>query len=63
MPLNSIELERANTRIADLQRRLHVGKPESLGELQREIGLLTEVVASMLHVLDRTVEEAKRRRL
>jgi len=60
MPLNSMELERASQRLADLQRRLNAGKGESIEELQREIVLLTDVVASMLHVLDRALGEIKR---
>lgn len=60
MPLNSMELERAGQRLADLQRRLNAGKGESIEELQREIVLLTDVVASMLHVLDRALGEIKR---
>ena len=60
MPFNSMELERASQRLADLQRRLNAGKGESIEELQREIVLLTDVVASMLHVLDRALGEIKR---
>ena len=60
MPLNTMELERANQRLADLQRRVNASKGESLEELQREIVLLTDVVASMLHVLDRALSEIKR---
>lgn len=60
MPLNSMELERANQRLADLQRRVNASKGESLEDLQREIVLLTDVVASMLHVLDRALSEIKR---
>jgi len=60
MPLNSMELERASQRLADLQRRLNASKGESIEELQREIVLLTDVVASMLHVLDRALGEIKR---
>lgn len=55
-----MELERASQRLADLQRRLNAGKGESIEELQREIVLLTDVVASMLHVLDRALGEIKR---
>ena len=60
MPFNSMELERASQRLADLQRRLNASKGESIEELQREIVLLTDVVASMLHVLDRALGEIKR---
>jgi|GEM_PF-2557618 len=60
MPLNSMELERANQRRADLQRRVNASKGELLEELQREIVLLTDVVASMPHVLDRALSEIKR---
>lgn len=60
MPLNTMELERANQRLADLQRRVNASKGESLEDLQREIVLLTDVVASMLHVLDRALSEIKR---
>jgi hypothetical protein len=60
MPLNSMELERANTRLAELRRRLNEGKPDDVADIQREILLIVDVVTSMLHVLDRTIAETKR---
>jgi len=60
MPLNSMELERANTRLAELRRRLNEGKPDDVADIQREILLIVDVVTSMLHVLDRTIAETNR---
>ena len=60
MPLNSMELERANTRLGELRRRLNEGQPKDLADIQREILLIVDVVTSMLHVLDRAVAETKR---
>jgi hypothetical protein len=55
MPLNSLELERANSRLNELRRRLNDGKAHPPAETQQELLLLTEVVTSMLHVLDRMI--------
>lgn len=60
MPLNLLELERANAKCADLQRRLHADAIPDVAELQRNIVSLTEILASTLHVLDRVVGELNR---
>lgn len=60
MPLNSMELERANSRLTELRRRLNDGKSHDVQEMQREFMLLTEVVTAMLHVLDRAIAEPGR---
>lgn len=60
MPLNSMELERASTRLAELRRRLNDGQAKEAADIQREVLLIIDVVTAMLNVLDRTVAAVKR---
>lgn len=62
MPMDSLELDRASQTLSELRRRLNGAKAETIDDVQREILMLSEVVSAMLHVLDRTVAEAKRKR-
>ena len=60
MPLNSIELGRARGHLADLQRRMNLSKPETIEDIQKEISALTDIVASILNLLDKSIGDAKR---
>lgn len=60
MPLNSIELGRASGHLADLQRRMNLSKPETIEDIQKEISALTDIVASILNLLDKSIGDAKR---
>jgi len=42
------------------RRRMNLSKPETIEDIQKEISALTDIVASILNLLDKSIGDAKR---